>query len=280
MSHPIYRLSSIARPLEPKYPTNLAVLILLPLIGIGMAAWLVLGRDYALSSAALSGVSAMFAAFLAWALARELDPDRNQAAFVAMGLAVIAVGFELTPGLLLTASVLMSVRIVNRTVGPPARLTDLVMVLLLAGAATFISGSWWAGLILAAAITLDGYLDGDPKRNIAFTAIAIALALVGWGLQGFALPDFAPLWWEWTAAVVVVGGAFLAMALSCPPVKSLCDATGETLSRNRVKAAMVLALAGGYLSLLGGLGGLTLALPIWAAMAGVTEGRAMPKRKI
>ena len=280
MSHPIYRLSSIARPLEPKYPTNLAVLILLPLIGIGMATWLVLGRDYALGEAALSGVSAMLAAFLTWALARELDPDRNQAAFVAMGLAVIAVGFELTPGLLITATVLMSVRIVNRTVGPSVRLTDLVMVLLLAGAAILISGAWWAGLILAAAISLDGYLDGDPKRNIVFSGMALALGLAGWGLQAFALPDFAPLWWEWMAAIVVVGGAFLAMALSCPPVKSHCDATGDALSRNRIKAGMILALTGGYLSLLGGLDGLTASLPIWAAMAGVTEGRAMPKRKL
>ncbi|MDM7983207.1 MAG: hypothetical protein QUV02_02065 [Maricaulis sp.] len=38
MSKPIYRVSSISRPLEAKYPSNRAVLILLPVILLASAA--------------------------------------------------------------------------------------------------------------------------------------------------------------------------------------------------------------------------------------------------
>lgn len=280
MSHPIYRYSSIARPLEPKYPTNLAVLVLLPVIAIGLAGFEMFYRGTAVTEAVLTGASAAVAAFLAWALARELDPDRNQAAFVAMGLVVLAAGFALTPGLLVAASVLMSVRVVVRTVGPPARTSDLVLVLALAAAAAWLNGAWWVCLVAAAAFALDGLMDRRQRLTLAFAAGALAVAAMAALTTGWSWTQTETLLRGWMVAAIVAGGLFALMMATCPPVTSRCDASGDPLDRRRIQTGMALTLVAGCLSLLGGQQTLIASLPVWAAMAGVIEGRAMPKRKI
>tara|TARA_R110002072_G_scaffold86455_4_gene195057 strand:+ start:286 stop:1128 length:843 start_codon:yes stop_codon:yes gene_type:complete len=280
MSHPIYRYSSIARPLEPQYPTNLAVLILLPLIAIGLAVFSVVYYSAPTMEAVVTGLSGAMAAFLAWALARELDPDRNQAAFVAMGLAVLAIGFGFAPDLWVTASILMSIRVVVRTVGPPARLTDLALVIALAAAAAFLSGAWWVALVAAAAIAIDGWLDRCRPVVFLSSGLALTIALAAIAVTGWDMSAMESLLRGWIVAALVVGGVAIAMMLTCPPVKSVCDATGDPLNRRRIQIGASLALAAGFLAMLGGQEALLGSLPIWAALAGVTEGRAMPKRKL
>ena len=259
MSHPIYRYSSIARPLEPQYPTNLAVLILLPLIAIGLAVFSVVYYSAPTMEAVVTGLSGAMAAFLAWALARELDPDRNQAAFVAMGLAVLAIGFGFAPDLWVTASILMSIRVV---------------------AAAFLSGAWWVALVAAAAIAIDGWLDRCRPVVFLSSGLALTIALAAIAVTGWDMSAMESLLRGWIVAALVVGGVAIAMMLTCPPVKSVCDATGDPLNRRRIQIGASLALAAGFLAMLGGQEALLGSLPIWAALAGVTEGRAMPKRKL
>lgn len=122
----IYCFTSIGRPVDPAYRTNRVLLIVLPLAGLlsaGVASVQDIGSGPL--SAAFSG---MLTAFAAWALTRELAPDDNGAAFVALALAwLLNVAFGARLVLLLFVALLL-VRMVNRSTGLPLRLLDTLGV--------------------------------------------------------------------------------------------------------------------------------------------------------
>lgn len=238
MSKAVYRLSSIARPLEGKYPTNLAVLIALPLIGIGLGihAWLSAGGGTV--NAILTGLDGMVIAFLVWALGREADPDRNLTAFASGALILYALVMGLPVSVWTLAFALMAARTVNRTVGQPAKPLDLVMVLILAGLSVFSEGYALVGIVAAVAIAIDVQLD--RSRTLTLIAALVALSFTVWQLivlEG----DFAVLLWtpgSSTALMAIIGGLVaigLLTTLLCPSPTSVCDAHGEPLSRARIR---------------------------------------------
>ncbi|WP_339334902.1 hypothetical protein [uncultured Maricaulis sp.] len=238
MSKAVYRLSSIARPLEAKYPTNLAVLIALPLIGIGLGihAWLSAGGGTV--NAILTGLDGMVIAFLVWALGREADPDRNLTAFASGALILYALVMGLPVAVWTLAFALMAARTVNRTVGQPAKPLDLVMVLILAGLSVFSEGYALVGVVAAVAIAIDVQLD--RSRTLTLIAALVALSFTIWQLivlEG----DFAALLWtpgSSTALMGIIGGLVaigLLTTLLCPSPTSVCDARGEPLSRARIR---------------------------------------------
>ena len=118
----MYRFTSIARPIDPAYLTNRALLMILPLLMLasgGLASLYDMGDGPA--AAAFSGA---LAAFAAWALTRELAPDYSGAAFVALALAWAAnIALEASSVMLLFVALLL-VRLVNRSTGPQWRLAD------------------------------------------------------------------------------------------------------------------------------------------------------------
>src|SRR5665647_1886883 len=78
----IERLSSITRSIDLNYPTNRIIVEITLLFLLGTAGFqLILGK--AISSALYSGLIAGASVFLAWAFARELDPDNELSAFFA-----------------------------------------------------------------------------------------------------------------------------------------------------------------------------------------------------
>ena len=116
----IKRLSSVTRSIDLAYPTNRAIVIITLLFLLGTAGLqLILGKD--ISSASDSGLRAGASVFLAWAFARELDPDNELSAFVAAFLG--CAGFLLFPSPFLLALFLelLLIRIVNRSTGPTCK---------------------------------------------------------------------------------------------------------------------------------------------------------------
>lgn len=113
------QLSGIARPIELGYATNrwIAALTVVVLIAASV------GRAFAEPGwlAAVGwGALASIAFFLAWALARELDPDAEMAAFIAAGftlpaIAAAALHWLPLPNLAALFLVLLSLRVVNRS---------------------------------------------------------------------------------------------------------------------------------------------------------------------
>ena len=282
MTHPVYRYSSLARPVEPKYPTNLAVMILAPLGGIAVAIYLYTTSIMGVGEAALLALEAAFVAFLAWALGRELDPDVNHSAFVGMALALVAIALGFNASILYIAAVLFSVRIVNRTIGDPLKMLDLIALSVFAIALSLMGAPWWTCFLIAAALTIDTVFDRTQGNNLYAAVIVFIAGLYAMASTGAPHPENALLIERgWLVAVAVVGGLFVLMIFTTPTPTTCCDLRpDDLLSRRRVQTGMALALAGGFASLFGGPAMLFAALPVWAVMAGVIEGRAMPKRKI
>ncbi|MFW6084190.1 MAG: hypothetical protein ACODAA_03160, partial [Gemmatimonadota bacterium] len=68
------RLTSIGRSIDPSYPTNRAVLLLLP-VAATVAGILAASRGAGLREMLLQAGGGALAAFGAWAVAREIAPD-------------------------------------------------------------------------------------------------------------------------------------------------------------------------------------------------------------
>ena len=268
----LYRLTSIARPLEPKYPTNKAVLLLMPVAGIVGAAVSVLrgGDTLSVFSAGLTAVGAVFGA---WALGCELAPDHNVAAFIGMALALVVVLVVESPSLLLVFVELFLVRIVNRTVGLPARVSDSVAVTVLVAWAVYSLESPLLGLVAAAAFGLDAALPHPQRRQVGFAAVCLAVS-AGWvWCDGVVATDpstlAAPI--RWLAGIVSIG--FFLAILRTPEPRSVGDATGELLTRRRVQAGMLIGWLVAIQSLPSGSQGVESAGLVWAALAGIPVGR-------
>jgi len=280
MSKAVYSRSSIARPLEPQYKTNLAVLVLMPIIGFAGFVWA--GQN------GMSGLGQIFSAlsyalvgFLSWAAAREFDPDRNAGAFLAMALAVAAAFFIGETAVWTMAFALMAIRVVNRSVGLPVKFGDILIVAALAALAVFRDGYAQIGFVAATAFALDAFLD--RKRTLNLLGALVTLSFTAWELielQG----DFEALLLSAVAVMdpmklyVALGVLALGVlhALLLGRVRSTGDATGEPLSGFRVRGGILVFCLTGLAVLPAGEAAALHALPLYAIIIGVVIGRFIP----
>lgn len=240
MSRRIYDLTAIARPLEPAYRTNLAVLVLVPVVALLAAALSFAGLHPEASPLQAAATSAL-AAFGAWAVTRELAPDDNPAAFVSMLLAVAACTFLPVATVLPLFVTLFLLRIVNRTTGLAATPVDALLVTMFAAWVAWRLGAPLIALAAAAAFALDAVLPGG---SVGSRVAAVVLAVLA--IAGFAVPDDVALAanLETSTWLIVAGiaGAYGLTLLSRQPVRSTGDATGAPLSTARVRAGMLVGL--------------------------------------
>lgn len=261
MTERLYRITSIGRPIDRRHPTNRAIAALT--LGVALVDGLV--RVLAGSpppQAFVGGLVVAAAFFLAWALAREIDPDHDVAAFVAAILSVVAsLGLE-RPDFAAIFLVLLGLRIVNRSVGPAAKPGDTVFILLLVALAA------WRGHPVAAAfgcgaLLLDGVLS--PGHRPHLLAALLALPLVAWGA---ARGEPAPVSIDGWAALASALPALVLVRESAAPA-SRSDLAGERLGGSRVRAGQLLALLALVAAILvGGRPALAALSPLWAALAG------------
>ncbi|MCQ1538773.1 hypothetical protein FTO68_07220 [Methanocalculus taiwanensis] len=167
----MHQLTTIARRIDPMYPTNRAIIIMTILISTGAAgSSLYLGAS--LFPAILQGFIAGIAIILAWAISRELDPDSEYAAFLPVLICIPLLLIAPKPGLLISFFMLLLLRIVNRTTGQPAGVLDSAALLLLAG--WLVSGGFWLAWPAAlAAFILDSRLKEPDFRQIWFAAVLV-----------------------------------------------------------------------------------------------------------
>ena len=271
----IYRLTSIARPLEPEFPTNKAVLILLPIIAVACALFQLIGPgEQSPGAAALSGA---LAAFAGWALTRELAPDDNPAAFISMTLGVAGVLFVGVETVLPAFVALFLVRIVNRSVGKPATHIDSLLVLLLA-----VGAGWsldkpvltWVG---AVAFLLDARLAPRSPLQL-LPAVVCVIAPFVWQTP-FTVPSLVPALSgnARLAVFTVITLLFAYAAASTRQLASTGDATGEPLVSARVRSGMFVGFLVALESLLAGEGQFAAGYDalLWSCIAGVGVGNML-----
>ena len=71
-----FTYTSIARPVDPSYPTNTAVLVLMP-IGGAIAAGVALSSGTPWGMSIMDAVYGLLVVFGSWALTREVAPDET-----------------------------------------------------------------------------------------------------------------------------------------------------------------------------------------------------------
>ena len=258
----MYRFSSLARPIDPAYLTNRALLIVLPIAGLlsaGLASFSDPGRG-PLSSA----FGGALTAFAAWALTRELAPDYNGAAFVALAFAWAAnVAFGAHLVLLLFVAMVLA-RVVNRSTGLPLRPWDTLGVLGFCIWAATTTQQPLILLVASLAFVLDAHLK-DPLRQ-HYLAAAGSLAVFAWMLPGgfdLVADDLAVSDW------LLLGFSALCIVLfvkANPDPVSYCDTSPRRLDRVRVSAGLLVGWLIAVQALLTNGRSALLETPIWACL--------------
>jgi len=267
---------ALVRPLDPSVPTNRAVMALMPVgaLAAGLRAWWMPAAG--VPAALWIGWSALLGAAIViggWALGRELAPDRQPAAFVALAATLAAWALMPAASILALFTTLMLARMVARTVGVTPGLLDAVVVTGLIVWTVHTTGSPGVGVVGAVAFALDARLPGGSARAWAFAALCLAVAVAMATTR--ALPPTRALGdpgWPTTSAMVTVSAIALlfgAALLRTRAVASVADSTGAPLSVRRVRAAMGVSLLMALQLLTQGDAGVEAAGLVWAGLAGV-----------
>lgn len=216
------------------------------------------------------GVASGGAAFLAWAIGRDLDPDHTLTAAVAapVGLALWFLG---APGLWVVGTALLGLRLISQTTGRSPWPADMVVAIVFAVVAGFRPGGFIAAAALGIALILDCRLS---LRARPIQYLAGLLAVIGAAIAAVIWSD--PLAFE---SVTIMGGLVAALAVGAALTTPLArpaaegDLTGEPLERGRIRLARLVASAVtvGYL-IQGGQAGITTIGPLLAAMLALPIG--------
>jgi hypothetical protein len=162
--------SHVLRPLDPSDPWNRAVLALTAVAGVA-GAYLAFAAD----REPFLAVEAAGYTFLAWALTRELDPDRQVSAVILAVLAgawaILGYGIVLLP----FAGLLAAARLVVETTGRRPLPTDLAVLAVVATAISITRLGWVVGFGLAVAIYVDDRMSGEQNRAALLAALGAAV---------------------------------------------------------------------------------------------------------
>ena len=256
---------ALKRPVDPRYPTNKALLAVLAAVLGGSVLYRLVSGAPLLGAVYWAG-RAGAAVFVAWAVARELDPDHPMSAFVAAALMLAAVILLPTPVLLLSFLLIFVARTINRTVGLPAHALDAILTLMLLWYVW--QGYAIVGLALVVMFLLDGLLS-EPNRRHLGLAVPSAVVLLA-SIAAQRVTGAASLERPWIAALGAVSLLFVPVVASSARVSSIGDVTSVPLDPRRVQAAQILGvLVALGTAIVGGPRGAIALLPWWSAVAGV-----------
>jgi hypothetical protein len=271
-SYRIYRYTSIGRPLDSAWPTNKAVLVLLPVAAV-LGAALAWAAGGTLTEVLLRALNVALVLFVSWALARELDPDDHGVAFISMAAGVLAAVVTDSPGVLAAFAALGLIRIVNRSTGMAARKSDSVLLALLSITVVYWSESPLFGGVAALAFLLDGSLKDPLRHQWGFALVCLGAMVVYMvdhdvGFGRLSAPDSL---FEWLAVLFLL--MFALDTVLTRKIRSRGDVNNRPLDLNRVRGGMVV----GLLAALQGIGRPEGVVVIVAAIAGVCIGMAFRK---
>lgn len=266
-----YRFSSLGRPMDPRYPTNLAIMILTLIFGVvGFILSLVDGNDIA--TILLDAVAVGATVMLTWIIAREISPDYEYGSLFAAliaGIAAAILGAPL-PDLLASFVLVTICRVLNRIVGPPTKFPDSVVVIVALILLAITSHHWVVVLAGAVALLLDGLLPSPHRINILFGAVGIGITVAMFAL-GRVEPLGGAISVEWLLIMVLTGILFVLTIASSRTVKTSCDVEGYDPIPLRIQATMVLILITAIgMAIWYGDAGIISVLPAWFAMLGVS----------
>ena len=265
---------ALGRPLDLGWRTNRAVLWLMPVLaaaGGGLAWWN--GLDGA--GMALAAFRAALLGFGAWAVGRELAPDDQWAAFLAMGIALTTLINVPEPGFGLLFLALFLARLLNRSTGLDPTPIDAAGVLALAGYVSWNASTPWPLLLCALTFAWSAFRLGGPRwlawpGMIALLGAGAALVWIGPGIG-----TGAPLSRHGVILPAVFGLGFLATLIATRAVEAPGDHDGRPLAASRVRAGMWVVLGLAVSNLAQGSPQASAGVALWSVLGGVALGRLL-----
>lgn len=266
----IVRRSSLGRDVDPRIPSNRLAIVGALLAGLATGLAFLAGLEVGLSP-----LAAGIGVFLAWAIARELDPDHPATAAIALPVSfVLLVGLG-PSSLLVSTGLLLGVRMVAGTVGSPLRIIDAVGIVALSA----LLGTSVVGVVGVAAMGV-GVLVDEPRRDRA-------LAIVGSAAAAFAFTALVTgVDWVWTTPnaadliVLLIGVAATLLVVPASPPTTHTDRTKALVLGERVTAARIVAGVAGVVAftLAGATGIAALAGTAIAALAALSLRQIMASK--
>lgn len=259
----MHRLTALARSIDPRLPSHRRVLAVATVAAV--AAWAYAGGS---SDGLRIAFNAGVASFLAWAIGRELDPDRPAAGLAGAALSAV-MSILIGPSLLLvTVITLLTLRVLHRSTGLPPTLLDLLALLGVAYAGSQSTSGWAVGLALAFAVARDHRLPDPAPRRQLIAAFLIAAAATASAVAGGVPYDWAvPTLSE---SGLLVAGVVAALSLRIYAPASVTDHTGRPIDAVRLQSARMGALGTGVLTAaLSGSAGIAALSPLWSAVIAV-----------
>lgn len=270
--NPLYQFTSLSRAINPfVYVTHRLLVILVPLAGVILGIYtLLIGGDF--GSALVAGFYGGASAMLAWVLGREVDPDHPYSAFVALGLATIGAFFAV-PNILALAGGVVLIRLVNRMVGLPPKISDYIIAVALGIITMLVTGIWTFGVVVALALLLDANLPDPAPLGYTFAFAMLLIMLPTWGYLNVALVDVSR---DWLPPILAISALFVGHILTSKRFDSVCDATNIPPHPIRVRAGMGLMLVMAVMiGIIHGDGGTLGMMPLWTTFIGVMVYRGM-----
>lgn len=262
----VYQFTSLSRFINPLTTVTHRLLALcVPLAGIILGVYTLLtGGDF--GTAVMAGVQAGASALLAWVLAREIDPDNDYSAFVALGIATLG-AFIAAPNIWALGGAVVLIRIINHIVGYPAKITDSIIAIAIGMATMLVTGAWIFGVVVAVAFMLDALLPKAPNFQWGMVLAMLVLMLPTWNYLNVQLTNPPQ---NWLVVVLGISALFVGHILTTRHFTTKCDATQAPVVPIRIRAGMGFFVGMALLfALVYGDGGVYALMPLWSAFVGV-----------
>ena len=261
----IDKISSIGRPLDFKYKTNKAIAIITT-VTIMFGFVLSILKEFTIPNVILLGVSFGITFFVSWAISREIDPDNSISAFIGLIPLFIILFFWIETNIVILFWLLISLRIINRTTGLPARILDSGMLFIISVLMSYFYSPIF-GFLAAIVFLFDAKLIDGQKFQLIFASLSLFLSIIFFTInnQVFLLPIFSMLQ---LLSILIIAIVFAVISYFTKDVKSKGDKNNEPLSLSRIKAAQIFILFSALLMSFVEIG-LTAMIPVWCVLLGV-----------
>jgi len=255
--------TNLGRAFHPVYKHHRWVLWLVASAGAAaaMASYLRGEEWLAILSFAFNSV---LAGLIAWALARELDPDRETVSLLAIPIAAATVISFGAVALLPSAVFIGTARYLIRiTASAPRRMEVLVIWLMPLGLMLYYQNAVF-GLLTVLTFGLEAYFEKFPRSESRYAAAAL-FATAGYAAYA-GLPAFTSLG---LLPGLMAGGIGLLVLLKAARMRqpqSRSDFNDQPISLGRLRTVMLLSMAIALITMTGGTPGFLLLGPLWAAL--------------
>lgn len=246
------------------YPAHRRVILLMAVAALAVFTWHTLSPDFNLGRAILVSANAALASFIAWAISRELDPDRAWRAHLSQILLIPAAIAAGPLALLPSALVIGTSRYLTGITG--LRWTKFDHLAISLGSLALMVSSQNPALGIVGTLTL--FLAARAGIGMVSGRYALfCAAITGVYSLFFWEQPFAPLSPLGGLLMALLSALTLLRVLRLREVRTRSDHGAKRIEPERLRAAILIALALPVLSLWMGVAALVQFGPLLAALA-------------